>query len=48
MARPLSFRPEAEAEITEVHDWYEERKLGLGAEFLDEVRKALVAFSDLT
>ena len=46
MARPLSIRPEAEVEITEAHDWYEERRLGLRAEFLDEVRKALIAIEE--
>lgn len=46
MARPLCIRPEAEAEITEAHDWYEERKVGLGAEFLDEVRRTLSAIED--
>lgn len=41
MNRPLSIRPDAEAEIAEAHDWYEERRPGLGADFLSEVRKAL-------
>lgn len=43
MARPLSIRPEAEAEITEAYDWYDERKPGIGAEFLNEARKGLSA-----
>ena len=34
----LIIRPEAEADMTEAFDWYEERKAGLGHEFLAEVR----------
>ncbi len=34
MSRTLIIRPEAEAEMAEAHDWYEERVSGLGAEFL--------------
>ena len=34
MSRTLIIRPEAEAEMAEAHDWYEERASGLGAEFL--------------
>lgn len=40
MNRPLSIRPEAEAEIAEAHDWYEERKPGVGAPSWTKVRKA--------
>jgi plasmid stabilization system protein ParE len=39
VSRRVSFRPEAEAEALETRDWYEGRRLGLGAEFrvaLDE------------
>ncbi len=43
MARPLGIRREAKAEITEAHDWYEERRRGLGAEFLAEVKKAVAS-----
>jgi plasmid stabilization system protein ParE len=32
--RRLVFRPQAEFEITEAADWYEEQGVGLGAEFL--------------
>ncbi len=46
MARPLGIRPEAEAEIAEAHDWYEERRKGLGAKFLAEVKKALSAVEE--
>jgi len=34
MSRRLIIRPEAEAEMTETFDWYEDRLLGLGSEFL--------------
>lgn len=34
MSRRLILRPEAEAEMTEAFDWYEERVPGLGGEFL--------------
>ena len=30
----LIIRPEAEQDISEVYDWYEERRKGLGDEFL--------------
>jgi len=34
MIRRFVIRPEAEAEMTEAFDWYEERLPGLGASFL--------------
>jgi hypothetical protein len=34
MIRRLIIRPEAEAEMSEACDWYEERLPGLGASFL--------------
>ena len=34
MSRRLLVRPEAEAEIAEAFDWYEERVIGLGEAFL--------------
>lgn len=34
MNRRLIIRPEAESEMTEAFDWYEERVSGLGSEFL--------------
>ncbi len=34
MTKRLIVRPEAEEEITEAFDWYEERMAGLGFEFL--------------
>lgn len=34
MKRELIVRPEAEAEVAEAFDWYEEQLKGLGSEFL--------------
>ena len=34
-------RPEAEADLAAARDWYERRRAGLGAEFLDEVAGAM-------
>ena len=34
MIRRIIFKPEAEADIAEAFDWYEERDAGLGAEFI--------------
>ena len=34
MSRRLIVRPEAEAEMTEAYNWYEDRVPGLGSEFL--------------
>ena len=34
VSRRLILRPEAEAEMKDAFDWYEERVLGLGGEFL--------------
>jgi hypothetical protein len=34
VSRRLVVRPEAEAEMTEAFDWYEDRAIGLGSEFL--------------
>ena len=34
MSRRLVVRPEAEAEMTEAFDWYEDRVPGLGSEYL--------------
>lgn len=37
MSRFLIIRPEAEADLAEGFNWYEERREGLGFEFLDRV-----------
>ena len=34
MSRRLIVRPEAEEELTDAFDWYEDRVPGLGSEFL--------------
>ena len=41
MSRRISLRPEAEAEIVEATTWYEERGLGLGTAYLDELARVL-------
>lgn len=38
VSRPFQFHPEAELELTEAADWYEERGPGLGRAFLGAVR----------
>lgn len=40
MTRELIVRPEAEAELSEAFDWYEERVSGLGSDFLLNVDAA--------
>jgi toxin ParE1/3/4 len=42
----LIIRPEAEADMAEAFDWYEERRAGLGHEFLAEVRASLRAAAE--
>lgn len=37
MSHPLIIRPEAEEDMTEARDWYEEQREGLGIEFLTAV-----------
>lgn len=34
MAKSLIILPQAEKDITEAYDWYQEREIGLGEEFL--------------
>ena len=34
MTRRLVLRPAAEDEVRDAHDWYEQRRVGLGAEFI--------------
>ena len=43
MRLPLILLPEAEAELGEAMLWYEERRAGLGHEFLGCVRRVLVS-----
>jgi len=42
----LSIRPEAEADMTEAFEWYEERQSALGYEFLAEIHAALRAITE--
>ena len=46
MSPPLIIRPEAEQDMAEARDWYEERRDGLGAEFLTAVEKVFVRISE--
>ena len=41
MSYTLVIRPQAEADVAEAHAWYEERRPGLGDDFLDQVDVAL-------
>ena len=46
MSHRLIIRPEAEADMTEAFEWYEERQPALGYEFLAEVHAALRAVAE--
>lgn len=46
MTPRLTLRPVARAEIEEAYGWYEERRPGLGTEFLAAVRDALAAVEE--
>jgi toxin ParE1/3/4 len=46
MSRRLVFRRNAEAELAETVDWYENQSIGLGAEFLLEFDAALARILD--
>ncbi len=37
MTHLVRVRPEAERDVEQAYEWYEERRLGLGREFLDEL-----------
>jgi plasmid stabilization system protein ParE len=41
MSRKVVFRPEAEGDLLEAHDWYEEQQVGMGAEFSDALEKTI-------
>ena len=41
MNRRLIVKPEAEADITDAAVWYDSRELGLGLEFISEIRSAI-------
>jgi len=38
---PLDFHPAVRDEIDDAHNWYEQRRPGLGNNFLDEVQRVL-------
>jgi|OM-RGC.v1.030609590 hypothetical protein len=44
---PVSFHPEVKREIKESFDWYQEQSLGLGHEFTQELKEAIVSISSL-
>jgi plasmid stabilization system protein ParE len=39
----LIVRPEAEADLLQAYSWYEEQRLGLGREFMEEVSRCLAS-----
>jgi hypothetical protein len=41
MSLPLDFHPAVRSEIDDAHAWYEQRRPGLGRDFLDEVERVL-------
>jgi hypothetical protein len=41
MSHPVVLSPEAKAEFNETTDWYSERRVGLGDEFINAVRDVL-------
>ena len=54
MSNRLTIRPEAEADIAEAFDWYEEQVLGLGSDFLlcldavlNEIRRNPLLYSQI-
>ncbi len=42
----VEFRPEVERDIAEATTWYEDRRAGLGAEFIEEVFRICDALGD--
>lgn len=43
MTYELLVRPEAESDMLEAHAWYEDKKPGLGAQFLQSIESGLEA-----
>ena len=39
MSLPVVLRPEAQAEFDEVCDWYEQRRPGLGVDFVAQIQE---------
>ena len=47
MKRPIVLRHEARVEFDEAADWYEQRRSGLGGEFIDEVQTTLDRIAEM-
>ena len=41
MKRVLFLRPEAEQDLADARDWYDQKRAGLGDEFLDTIAHAM-------
>ena len=46
MTRRLILRPEAEADLAEAYEWYEQRRAGLGQSLLLSVEAALASIQE--
>jgi plasmid stabilization system protein ParE len=46
--RSLILRPEAERDVADAADWYEDQKADLGSRFLDELNHVLSRVSNLS
>ncbi len=46
MTRQLRVRPQAEQDLQEATNWYEQQRPGLGSEFLDEVLRTFNKISE--
>jgi plasmid stabilization system protein ParE len=44
--RTVIFRPAAEQELREAFDWYEQRRVGLGGQFEEEVDRTVARVQD--
>ena len=47
MPFPLRFHPEADYDVLSATMWYEEQRLGLGEEFLDQLSSLLVRVANI-
>lgn len=41
MSLKVVFRPEAESDLLEAHDWYEEQQIGIGGVFSSAVERTI-------
>ena len=46
MSLPVVLRPEAQAEFDEVCDWYEQRRPGLGVDFVAQIQEVFDRISN--